>query len=115
MYLGSPLLGELVGLLALDPESRDGEGHVALVETRSPSEVGVDERGIDASDLGKDVGQVGAVEVHKVQLGVVVGELGLDGVEAEAIDLLDQLVNGSGGGHCGVSAWTLTLLEKEEW
>lgn len=108
MYLGSPLLGELVRLLALYPEGGDGEGHVALLETGSPSQVGVDERSVDARDLGENVGQMGAVEVHKVQLGVVLGELGLDGVEAEAVDLLDQLVNGSGGGHCAVFA-----LEQE--
>jgi hypothetical protein len=96
----APLLGELVGLLALDPERRRGKDEVALVETLSPRQSGVDYLGVDAADVGEDVGEVGAVEVERIELGVAVGVLFGDGVEAHAADLLRELLHGGREGTC---------------
>ncbi len=91
--LVAPLLDELVGLLALDAEGGGGEDEVALVEGRGPLQGAVDDLGVDGGDVGEDVGEVGAVEVEGVELGVAVGVLVGDGVEAHAVDSLGELLH----------------------
>jgi hypothetical protein len=71
-YLCNPLLGKLVGLLALDAESRGCQDEVALIETSSPLEIGVYDATVDAGYVVKDIGQMGAVEIERVDGGVAV-------------------------------------------
>lgn len=100
-----PLLNELVGLLALDPEGRGGEDEIALVHASGPLYRIVDDRRVDARDLLEDVRQVCAVDVDRVCLGVAGRESVADGVELEVGGELHQLIN------CGCHAEEAVLEE----
>ena len=93
---GHPLGRQCIGLLTLDTQRRRRQDQVALVEAGRPLQRRVDETGIDACDLGKDVGEMGAVEVKGVGVWVAVGILLLGLPEAEALDQAGELVDGGG-------------------
>lgn len=70
-----PLGGQFGGLLALDPQRRGGQDHVALVERLGPLDGGVDDGRVHARHLVQQRGDVRAVDVDGVHGRVAVGEL----------------------------------------
>ena len=73
-YLGNPLLRQLSGLLALDPQGRRSENQVSLVARLRPLQRGVDDGLVDPSHFMEQRRQVRAIDVEGVHGGVAVGE-----------------------------------------
>ena len=116
-HLLANLLGQLIRLLALDAQGGHRQGQVALVQRLGPLEDRVNDFRVDTAGLSKQLGDVGAVDVQRVVLGVRVGRR-RDIGDAEALESGGQLVDGSHGEcseglSCGAREWASARATKE--
>lgn len=106
-YLVKPLLAEIIRL-ALDTQSRNSKHQVTFVDRGSPLQRGIDNALVDAGNVMHNTGDVGAVDVHRVDVWIAVGHLVY---ERQVLKLLRQVVKGRFGRHVDVASQGSILMK----
>lgn len=101
--LCNPLGSKLIGLLALDTESRGSDDSIALIKRLRPLNGRINDGSINARDLVHQRRDMGSVDIDGVRVGVAV-LVTLDLIDTEGLELSGQRIAVDGSHDGGVES-----------